>query len=206
MPTSETFGQLVKNLRRSDALYSINETITGEKTYNVKRMLGDHARTMHITADQECELQILYDGNPSPISYPSGLLPDRPFLIRGENTLMNEVIINPTASSTTIKILMSDGVIDLEEWSGQQSPATGYDGTGTITTTAALLASASTPVKSLMIKAEQTNTFAIKVGFTSSPNFRLDAGESFSFDWTNLNTIYLEAVSGTQTYYYIAVK
>lgn len=73
--------------------------------------------------------------------------------------------------------------------------------------TAEPLSATSVPVKWVLVQAETDNTGNIYIGFDSSPNFTLDAGESIKYEdvdigsdfspsrWLDLDQIYIDADS-----------
>lgn len=95
--------------------------------------------------------------------------------------------------------------------SGKEIPDTIFNGKVTVTThgTRVKITAGTTPVKSVTIKALSTNTGLIYVGnatVASTNGFQLSAGESVSFDISDLTNINIDSAVDGEGVSYLAIN
>jgi hypothetical protein len=76
----------------------------------------------------------------------------------------------------------------------------GYDGSGTVTTSAMQLPNTPTPVKFITVQNDPGNTTNLKVGVSSNPSITLVPGQGYTWPVANASNIWIESVTGTINY------
>ena len=190
----------------SDKVYSISEIITSGKTYELSDRYGQ-IRSLQIYTDRDCTLTIVCAGESNPVEYPLGVIGGTDFTIKGKDLLVERVILVPVYSGDVkIKIFMSNGLVDFKLSSAVakgQSPQSGDTGLKTATTTASQLTTTPAQARTIIIMSEPTNTDYVKIGFNTTPQYRLDVGDVFTLDFDDPSLIYVQANAGNQDLCYL---
>lgn len=161
------------------------------------------------TADISVTIYVLENGEDTPINKTDLAIGDQLYYNSGDGWSVLDIDGKKKAGSVSTGLtdaeLRASSVVVLEE-----SATTVYNGKTTVTTAGVrVVLASSTSVKSITIKAATTNTGLIYVGnstVSSSNGFELASGDSISIDISNLNILYIDSSTNSQSVTYIAVN
>ena len=184
------------------------KSITSEEVFNLASTIGDYVKTIQVSVNYDCTMKISYAGDQPAVSFPAGLKSSNPITIKGEELLIESIIITPSTShTTTVNIFYATGVVDFEGIGGYDRTSSMVTGNGTAANVAAQITTTSTETKTIIVKCLLGSPEALFVG-ESATNYKyvVDQGESVAFDFPDLSDVYVFSTGGTATYCYMYIK